>query len=329
MPGSTNFASWMIDGSTAAKKKLTYEGELVYLRTAPKCVPKVQLWDFISMKPYVTTNANNLFHVTLRVLLALFDPEYDTSIDSDVTELQTEMNKYAHKIVGAGADGAAVNFGRKNGLLVKWKQRVTPWLFTVHCFAHRLELAVEGALGEIYGAVNAFLTEIYLHFRNSSKEWCSVLKVGDINNLQIVSIPKPFGTRFVAHVKNALKAVRNNWAPLIVHFSNKKATANDEQSAGYLQKYFLNFEFFLDCCAFEDILEPLSLISLAVQADSGSSLAEAAQLIDNLRLKLSTLEAICGSVEQETLHRYEKGTADVNDDDIPNAWPHHKTAADR
>ena len=73
----------------------------------------------------------------------------------------------------------------------------------------------------------------------------------------------------------------------------------------------------MDCCAYEDILEPLSLISLAVQADSGSSLAEAAQLIDNLHLKLSTLEAICGSVEQETLHRYEKGTAGVNDDDIP------------
>ena len=119
---------------------------------------------------------------------------YDTSIDSDATELQTEMNKYAHKIVVAGADGVAVNFGCKNGLFVKWKQRVTPWLFTVHCFAHRLELAVEGALREIYGAVNAFLTEIYLHFCNSSKEWCSVLKVGDINNLQIVSIPKPFGT---------------------------------------------------------------------------------------------------------------------------------------
>ena len=67
--------------------------------------------------------------------------------------------------------------------------------------------------------MNAFLTEIYLHFRNSSKEWCSVLKVGDINNLQIVQ--KPFGTQFVAHVKNALKAVRNNWTALIVHFSNR------------------------------------------------------------------------------------------------------------
>ena len=66
--GSTNFASWMIDGSTAAKKNLPMK----------KCVPKVQLlyiWDFISIKPYVTTDANNLFHVTLRVLFALFDPE--------------------------------------------------------------------------------------------------------------------------------------------------------------------------------------------------------------------------------------------------------------
>ena len=31
----------MIDGLTVAKKKLTYEGELVYLRTAPECVLRI------------------------------------------------------------------------------------------------------------------------------------------------------------------------------------------------------------------------------------------------------------------------------------------------
>lgn len=29
--GKSNFCSWLIDGSQAAKKKLTYEGELIYL----------------------------------------------------------------------------------------------------------------------------------------------------------------------------------------------------------------------------------------------------------------------------------------------------------
>lgn len=42
-------------------KKLMYDGELFYLHTAPGCIPQVRLGNFISMKPHVTTNADNLF----------------------------------------------------------------------------------------------------------------------------------------------------------------------------------------------------------------------------------------------------------------------------
>ena len=115
--------------------------------------------------------------------------------------MKTEMQKHAHKVVGAGADGASVNMGCKNGLLTKWQQ-VCEWLFKIHCFAHRLELAVEESKNDIYSDITTFLNEIYIHFRNSSKEWCSVLKVGEIKSPQIFTIPKPFGTHFAAHVRN-------------------------------------------------------------------------------------------------------------------------------
>ena len=79
-------------------------------------------------------------------------------------------------------------------------------------------------------------------------------KIGEINNLLIVSIPKPFGAQFVAHIRNTLTAIRTSWASLIIHFSNENATNNDKQAAGYLKWYFLNFKYYAECCAFEDLL---------------------------------------------------------------------------
>ena len=59
--GNSNFVSFMIDRLNVVKKKLMYDGELFYLHTAPGCIPQVRLGNFISMKPHVTTNADNLF----------------------------------------------------------------------------------------------------------------------------------------------------------------------------------------------------------------------------------------------------------------------------
>ena len=220
--GEFNFLSWLIEGSVAAKRKLSYEEELMYIRTAPRCKPQVNLLEFATMEPYVSSNADNLFHVTLRSLLKNFKPELITSVDTDIEILLNEITPDVSKIVGAGADGASVNFGRLNGLMTKWKSSLCSWFVAIHCFAHLLQLAAQDALIGVYGPVNDFLKIFYEHFRNSPKEWSSVKKVGGINSLSIVTIPKPYGTRFVAHTKNALNAIKVNWPALILHFQNKK-----------------------------------------------------------------------------------------------------------
>ena len=46
--------------------------------------------------------------------------------------------------IGAGADGAAVNFGVNRGMMAQLRNEM-PWLIAVHCVAHRLELAVKDA----------------------------------------------------------------------------------------------------------------------------------------------------------------------------------------
>ena len=67
--GNANSKSFMVDGSDIAKRKLAYEGKLFYYHTAPGSVWQVRLWSFISMKPYITKDTTNLFHVNLRCML--------------------------------------------------------------------------------------------------------------------------------------------------------------------------------------------------------------------------------------------------------------------
>ena len=215
-----HFCSWLIDGSQAAKRKLTYEAELMYIRTAPGCVAKIEMYDYISMEAYVSVNAENLYHAPLRSLISLFNPEF-ISDESTPNYLEAEMKKYAEQVIGAGADGAAVNFGKRIWLLTKWST-LLEWLTKVHCFSHRMELAGGDALREAYGDIDQFLTIFYLHFRNSSKEWCGLQKIAANEGMILVSIPKPYGTRFVPHQHAALYAMRMNWVPLTIFFSNKR-----------------------------------------------------------------------------------------------------------
>lgn len=53
-------------------------------------------------------------------------------------------------LIGAGADGASVNFGVHRGMIQQMREDQLPWLVGVHCVAHRLELAVKDALKDSF-----------------------------------------------------------------------------------------------------------------------------------------------------------------------------------
>ncbi|KAJ8047847.1 hypothetical protein HOLleu_06959 [Holothuria leucospilota] len=53
-------------------------------------------------------------------------------------------------LVASAADGAAVNFGKINGVMTKLKQQHAPWMIKIHCIAHRLELALNDAFKGTY-----------------------------------------------------------------------------------------------------------------------------------------------------------------------------------
>ena len=101
-----------------------------------------------------------------------------------------------HKIVGFMADGASVNFGRKNGLVALLKNPC-PWLIAVHCFNHRLELAAKDAFKKTYFEnISEMLMAMYYLYHNSPKRLRQFKELAHIMDEQ-VKLPqkavKPMG----------------------------------------------------------------------------------------------------------------------------------------
>ena len=67
-------------------------------------------------------------------------------IELELTKMNINIKK---QLVGASADGTSVNFGVKSGVITQFKSD-QPSLITVHCTAHRLELALKDAFSGTY-----------------------------------------------------------------------------------------------------------------------------------------------------------------------------------
>ena len=63
--------------------------------------------------------------------------------------LNTPMVNFSKRLVAFGSDGAAVMTGRKNVVVAKFRElslELSPSLVGIHCFAHRLELAINSVI---------------------------------------------------------------------------------------------------------------------------------------------------------------------------------------
>ena len=72
---------------------------------------------------------------------------FHKSIKHPLTEkVKLPDEKFMKAMVSATADGASVNTGVYNGLLVRLLKDDRPWPVMIHCISHRVELAVKDTL---------------------------------------------------------------------------------------------------------------------------------------------------------------------------------------
>jgi len=124
-------------------------------------------------------------------------------------------------LVAAGCDGAAVNIGVRNSVATRL-QADHPYVLPIHCVAHRLELAVLGAIknNAQMETVQDLLKKLYKHYHYSPKALRELRDIADSMDENIIKPTRLQGTRWVPHVQNALKALTRCYSVLVAHFEH-------------------------------------------------------------------------------------------------------------
>jgi hypothetical protein len=95
-----------------------------------------------------------------------------------------DRNIKPDKLVGFGSDGASVMTGRKGGVH-KLLLAHFPFLFGIHCIAHRLNLAATGAAKDknipyLKNKLHAHLTTLFWHFKASAVRTASLAALTEL-----------------------------------------------------------------------------------------------------------------------------------------------------
>ena len=92
---------------------------------------------------------------------------------------ENSLESALEKIFFLYSDGASVNCGNNSGLN-KLLEEEYPWISSIRCFSHRLELALKDALKKYMGRVDKMPTHLFYLYTKSSK------KHRKLNNLYVL-----------------------------------------------------------------------------------------------------------------------------------------------
>ena len=145
------------------------------------------------------------------------------------------IEEFVDQLVGINVDGASVNLGRHKGVAARLKEGAS-WLLAVHCFNHRLELAVQDAFSGLkaFEDIDEMLLKLYYYYHKSPK-WLRDLRsfAGEFEE----TVPKPTkacGTRWINHKWSAMKIVLENYGKYLGHLQT--ICERDPEMQGFKKK---------------------------------------------------------------------------------------------
>ena len=244
--GNANYFCVLSDGSTDSS---VTEEELVYVLFLNHGKPEIR---FLSIQPAANANAEGL-------------QECINKAFQGIGIIQ------AHKrLLGLNVDGASVNMGIRNGLGARMKE-LSPWLQVVHCFNHRLELAIKDAFQTTtFSKIDDMLTKLYYLYQKSPKRLRELKAMAEVWEKSIPKPSKAYGTRWINHKMRAMQIVLDNYGPLMSHIESLSQT--DSQAAkraelvGFLKRW-TDASIPIYMAIYLDILSPLQQLSLGLQQE--------------------------------------------------------------
>ena len=114
------------------------------------------------------------------------------------------IKNFEKSIVGLNCDGANVNMGINNGL-GKQVKNSAPWLELVHCFNHRIELALKDAFEKtFFSKIENMLTKLYYLYQKIPKRYRELRKLSEDYEKTIIKPAKAHGTGWIGHKFRAM-----------------------------------------------------------------------------------------------------------------------------
>ncbi|CAM5113172.1 unnamed protein product [Eretmochelys imbricata] len=204
-------------------------------------------------------------------------------------QLNLSSQDWSRKLVGFGSDGADVMVGENNGV-AKLLKEIQPCVQSVHCFAHRLELAYKGALKSIqlYTTVSGLLQNIYYFYHNSPLNKSNLNSTYETLKLRPAIPSRIGGTRWLSRLQTALQILLKGYPAILLHMSKMQGdpSASNHQKVKGLLKLLLQMEVVKFSHFLLDIINVLNILSRVTQ-DSNSSIAD---IFATMQSTLETLQ---------------------------------------
>lgn len=187
---------------------------------------------------------------------------------------------WLQKTVAMGADGAAVNLGRKGGVSVKLQEEAGKHIISFHCMPHRLELALLSAqkdspwVSNVYNLLH-LIWKTY-HYSSRTELKCLGVELGvSVNNPSGVK-----GTRWLPHVSRSLDVLlkqgkkegtledAGQYTAVYTHMEHLAASSANADIAGrakHVKETMEDGSFLAFCHFLADLFTAISKYSLLLQ----------------------------------------------------------------
>ncbi|XP_036602308.1 sperm flagellar protein 2 [Trichosurus vulpecula] len=203
-------------------------------------------------------------------------------------QLNLSSKDWSKKLVGFGSNGTAVMVGENNGVARLLKE-IQPCVQTVHCFAHRLELAYQDALQsvQLYNTVNDLLQNVYYFYHDSPSNKNALIATFEDLKIHPV-IPCRIGnSKWLPRLQTALQVFLKGYSAIVKQLRTipEGRSTSDPQKATELLQFLLQAEVVRFAHFLLDVINVLSILS-RVNQDRNSSIGD---IFATLQSTLGTL----------------------------------------
>ena len=249
----SDFMSVLSDGSQA--RKTGREKDLILTRVERGGLPCYFVTSLAEMALFGGTDAQSI----------------KKAIDhSFLTKMDLGVSKYGTRLVSATADGASANMGKYRGALAQLKLE-RPWLITIHCVNHRIELAVKATMNNpCIKDIEDFYTSNYNLFKKSGAIKAEVSAAAEAIGITYYALPKITGTRFVSHRYRGFSPLLHMLPALKIAYENyvteQKCGSTKDKLIGLLKK-MKDAEIICGIATALDIFEVMRPLSLVFEGE--------------------------------------------------------------